>query len=242
MHYRPKKPDSHVAYGAAMDGFAALASSVAIVGRYWWNVQMQLLQKLRIMSLFKAHWWLFLVVGFILLAFLPPVGIAFILSAWCAGRMDPRGKDDFIVPLKSDQSEDFLALEKNRNHPNITHRGHDDPTRNREYEVHGLAEIYHISFLQSVNRELNNEELAAAAIGSFDGTVQALGLELTSTDMFIMGSAFALKQLNEFGRVADLEPDIISELTIEAMTSDGLADMRKWAGQLAYTMHETIKE
>jgi len=111
MHNNDKKPDSHVAYGAAMDGVSAVASSVSVVGRYWWNVQMQLLQKTGIMPVFRAHWWLFLVVGFLLLAFLLPIGTAFVISAFCAGAMDPKSKNDFIVPLRRDDLDADYADE-----------------------------------------------------------------------------------------------------------------------------------
>jgi hypothetical protein len=95
-----KKPDSHVAYGAAIEGISAVAGSVSIVGRYWWNLQMNLLQKIGVMPIFKSYGWLFLIVGFLLLAFMLPLGIAFIVSAWSAGQMDPKAEDDYIVPLR----------------------------------------------------------------------------------------------------------------------------------------------
>lgn len=106
-----KKPDSHIAYGAAMDGVAAAAASGAIVGRYWWNVQMQILRKIGIMPFFKARWWLFLVVGFLLLGFLFPLGVAFLISSLCAGEMDPKADDDFIVPLRHEAREKGRAID-----------------------------------------------------------------------------------------------------------------------------------
>lgn len=111
MHNNEKKPDSHIAYGAAMDGLSAVTSSVSVVGRYWWNVQMHLLQKIGIMPVFRTHWWLFFVVGFLLLAFVPPIGIAFVISAFCAGAMDPESNNDFIVPLRREDLETDHAAE-----------------------------------------------------------------------------------------------------------------------------------
>ena len=45
---------------------------------------------------------LFLVVGFLLLAFVVPLGVAFVVTAIAAGQMDPKAADDFIVPLRQE--------------------------------------------------------------------------------------------------------------------------------------------
>lgn len=102
MQPHDKTPDHHVAFGAATDGFAAAMASLAVVGRYWWNMQMRLLIATGVMRFFKAHWWLFVVVGFALLAFALPLGVAFIVSAFCAGEMNPKAEDDYLVPLKAE--------------------------------------------------------------------------------------------------------------------------------------------
>lgn len=77
MSAQNKTPDSHIAYSAATEGVAAARRSTALVGRYWWNLQMQLLVATGTKRFFRAHWWLFLVVGFLLVAFALPLGLAF---------------------------------------------------------------------------------------------------------------------------------------------------------------------
>ena len=109
MHNDDQKPDSQVAYAAIHDGVSAVISSAAIVGRYWWNVQMKLLQATGAMPLFKPRWWLFLVVGFLLMAIWPPIGIAFVVSFFCAGEMDPIAEEDFIVPLRREDHRKYAS-------------------------------------------------------------------------------------------------------------------------------------
>jgi len=243
MHNNDKKPDSHVAYGAAMDGVSAVASSVSVVGRYWWNVQMQLLQKTGVMPVFRAHWWLFLVVGFLLLAFLPPIGVAFVISAFCAGAFDPQSKNDFIVPLRRDDLE--------------ADHGHEvdcapDPSSNLEgdslkcdegerEDLYVAASIAHSAFLNAIKREVDDEEFSAAALGSFDGTVQALGVKLSHVEMFSMGAAFIVRRLKDLERLDEVDPERIADLTAEAMNSDALEEVRAQAGQVAYSVTMTMR-
>ena len=98
-----KKTDTDAAVDAAMNGISSIGSNMLIVGRYWWNIQMKIIQATGVMPVFKSHVWLFWVVGFLLLIFLFPLGIAFAFSAWCAGQMELDVENDFIVPLKHDQ-------------------------------------------------------------------------------------------------------------------------------------------
>lgn len=104
MSLDKKSPDHQIAYGAALEGVAAASASLSVIGRYWWNLQMQPLVATRTMRLFRAHWWLFLVAGFLLLAFVMPLGVAFVVSTFCAGAMNPRAKDNFIVPLRQEDN------------------------------------------------------------------------------------------------------------------------------------------
>jgi len=104
MSLNNKSPDHHIAYGAATEGVAAASASLGVIGRYWWNLQMQLLVATGTMRLFRAYWWLFLVAGFLLLAFVMPLGVAFVVSAFCAGAMNPRAEDNFIVPLRHEDN------------------------------------------------------------------------------------------------------------------------------------------
>lgn len=66
---------------------------------------MGLLKSIVLMPCFAKNWWLFLVVGFMLLAFVMPLGVAFVVSAFAAGQMDPKAADDFIVPLRQEPSD-----------------------------------------------------------------------------------------------------------------------------------------
>ena len=59
-----------------------------------------LLKSIGLMPFFATNWWLFLGVGFLLLAFVVPLGVAFVVTAFAAGQMDPKAADDFIVPLR----------------------------------------------------------------------------------------------------------------------------------------------
>lgn len=240
MNNYDKKPDSHVAYGAAMDGVAAVIASVSIVGRYWWNVQMQILQKVGIMPLFKAHWWLFFIVGFLLLALLPPLGIVFVISSWCAGQLDPKSEDDFVVPLRHETGEKGVAVEV-ENRSDFAHRQKrvlDDDMRE---DVNIAAGLSHVSFLRALEREVDDAEFAAAALGAFDGTVQAFELEPTHIEMMTMGAAFIFRQLKELDRLNEIDPERIAYLTTEAMHSDALKEIRDQAGQVAYAMHMAMK-
>ena len=243
MHQNDKKPDSHVAYGAAMDGVSAVASSVSVVGRYWWNVQMQLLQKIGVMPIFRAHWWLFLVVGFFLLAFLLPIGIAFVISAFCAGAMEPESKNDFIVPLRRDDLDADCADEVDRaRHPSSNIESDGLKCDEDEHEdLYVAASIAHSAFLNAIQREVDDENFSAAALGAFDGTVQALGIKLSHVEMFSMGAAFIVRRLKDLERLDEVDPERIADLTVEAMNSDALEEIRAQAGQVAYNVTMTMR-
>ncbi len=236
-----KKPDSYVAYGAATDGVAAVVASVSIVGRYWWNFQMQLLQKIGIMPLFKAHWWLFLVVGFLLLAFLFPLGIAFVISSLCAGQLDPKAEEDFIVPLRHAACETGLGIESGNTRSDFVQFRQYASDNDECEDIYIAAGISHGSFLLALKREVDDAEFAASALGAFDGTIQAFELELTDVEMMVMGSVFILRRLKDLDRLNDIDPERIAELMTEAM-SDALEEIRGQAGQVAYTVHVALKQ
>lgn len=242
MNDDDKTPDSHVAYGAATEGMAAVTASISIVGRYWWNVQMQFLQKIGVMPFFNAHWWLFLVVGFFLLAFLFPLGFAFVISSYCAGQMDPKSEDDFIVPLRNEAHDKDFFTDNDNSQADFSHPHQHDLDDDKQSAVYDAAGISHVSFMRSLKREIDDVEFAAAALGALDGTVQAFELSLNELDMFVMGSAFIVRQLKNLGRLTDIDPEKIADLTIEAMDSDALEEIRRQAGQVAYTTHMTLKQ
>lgn len=98
----PEKQQLHTAYAGVHESVARLLMEGAALARYGWNMEMRLLKAVGVMPLFVSRWWLFIVLGFALLAFVPPVGLAFLLTAMAAGQMDPSAKNEFIVPLKLD--------------------------------------------------------------------------------------------------------------------------------------------
>ncbi|SNR74783.1 hypothetical protein SAMN06265378_1295 [Paracoccus sediminis] len=223
-----------------MDGLSAVASSVSVVGRYWWNIQMKLLQKVGVMPFFRAHWWLFLVVGFFLLAFLYPIGVAFVVSAFCAGAKDPKAENDFIVPLRGDSDEaDYPAEVSGLGASPSVEDDKADRHNSKHEDLYLVAGIAHVSFLNAMKRELNDEEFSAAALGAFDGTVQALGIKLNHVEMFSIGAAFIVRQLKDLERLDEVDPERIADLTAEAMNSRALENIRKQAGQVAYSV--TVK-
>ncbi|WP_040610231.1 hypothetical protein [Oceaniovalibus guishaninsula] len=228
MSLNNKSPDHHIAYGAATEGVAAASASLGVIGRYWWNLQMQLLLATGTMRLFRAYWWLFLVAGFLLLAFVMPLGVAFVVSAFCAGAMNPRAEDNFIVPLRH---EDNAPMgEPAANEPN------EAPQSEDLEHVQDAAAIHHLGYLNAMKREVDDKEFAAAALGAFDGTLQACRLRLSDLDMHTNGAAFILAQLTNLERIDidRVDPDWIAEVTDEAMTSSALEAIRDEAGRFAY--------
>lgn len=228
MSLNNKSPDHHVAYGAATEGVAAASASLGVVGRYWWNLQMQLLVATGTMRFFRAYWWLFLVAGFLLLAFIMPLGVAFVVSAFCAGALNPKAEDNFIVPLRHEDNAPMgepVATEPDEV-PQSDDLGH----------VQDAAAIHHLGYLNAMKREVDDKEFAAAALGAFDGTLQACRLRLSDLEMHTNGAAFILAQLTNLERIAidSVDPDWIAEVTDEAMTSSALEAIRDEAGRFAY--------
>ena len=238
MQPHDKTPDHHIAFGAATEGWAAATASLAVVGRYWWNIQMRLLIATGVMRFFKSQWWLFIVVGVALLAFALPVGVAFIVSAFCAGEMNPKAENDYLVPLKSEHEAASA----------------DDPTKQPgDYggpdlpdvleDVQSAASLHHMGYLRAIGRDMDDTEFAAAALGAFDGTAKAYGLRLSDLDMHANGAAFILAQLTNLERIDfdSADPDRIAEVTGEAMTSSALEAVRAEAGRFAYMAEGSMR-
>jgi len=236
MSFNDKTPDYHVAYGAATEGIAAASASLAIVGRYWWNLQMRLLVATCTMRFFKAHWWLFLVVGFLLLAFVTPLGVAFVVSAFCAGAMDPKAEDNFIVQLRQDDVD--TSMPSNRE-PEADIAQH--PQSDVLEDLRVAAGLRHMGYLRAINENVDDNKFAAAALGAFDGTVQAFGLKLSDLDMHTMGAAFVVRQLKDLGRMDEVDPEWIAEIIIEAMSSEALEAVRVEASRMAYAMEGAMQ-
>lgn len=237
MSLSHKPPDHHIAYGAAADGVTAATTSIGVIARYWWNLQMQLLVATGTMWFFRAYWWLFLVVGFLLLAFAMPLGVAFVVSAFCAGAMNPKAEDNFIVPLRHE--DDALMDEPAATEPDeAVFASQPDSLE----DVHLAAGMHHVGYLTATKRDLEDKEIAAAALGAYDGTVQAFGLKLSDLDMHTNGAAFIVAQLNSLERIDEVDPEWIAEVTEEAMTSNALEAIRVEAGRFAYTMEGTMRD
>lgn len=237
MSLNNKSPDHHIAYGAATEGVAAASASLGVIGRYWWNLQMQLLVATGTMRFFRAYWWLFLVVGFLLLAFVMPLGVAFVVSAFCAGAMNPKAEDNFIVPLRHE--DDAPMGEPAATEPDeAVFTSQPDSLE----DVLLAAGMHHVGYLTAIKRDLEDKEIAAAALGTFDGTVQAFGLKLSDLDMHTNGAAFIVAQLTSLERIDEVDSEWIAEVTEEAMTSKVLEAIRVEAGRFAYTTEGAMRD
>lgn len=234
MSLNNKSPDHHIAYAAITE----VLDAACVIGRYWWNLQMRFLIATGTMRLFKAHWWLFFVLGFLLLAFLFPLGVAFVTSAFLAVRVDPpRAEDNFIVALRQKQGErDIRAKDAAMNH-----RVSEQQPEGMDY-VRTAASLHHVGYLNAIKRDLEDKEIAAAALGAFDGTVQAFGLKVSDFDMHTNGAAFIVAQLTSLERIDEIDPEWIAEVTEEAMTSKALEAIRVEAGRFAFTMEGAMRD
>lgn len=237
MSLNDKSPDHHIAYGAATECVAAASSSLGVIGRYWWNLQMQLLVATGTMRFFRVYWWLFLVAGFLLLAFVMPLGVAFAVSAFCAGAMNPKAEDNFIVALRHE--DDVPIGEPAKVEPNEAILA---PQPDSLEDVRLAAAMHHVGYLTAIKRDLEDEEIAAAALGAFDGTVRAFGLKLSDLDMHTNGAAFIVAQLTALERMDEDDPDWIAEVTEAAMTSETLEAIRAEAGRFAFTMEGAMRD
>ncbi|MCD1627866.1 hypothetical protein K7H22_17845 [Seohaeicola saemankumensis] len=227
------KPAEHdVAYAAAMNGVFAVGESLAVLGRYWWNLQMRILVATGAIGLFKAHWWLFLIVGFLLMAFILPLGLAFVVSAFCAGLLDPKAEDNYIVPLKQEIQDRVPEHIENAQETVV------EIASNEVLEhLTGAASAHHMLYLHSVDRDLDDKEFAASALGAFEGTVRARRVELSELDMHMHGAIFIATQLENLGRLETqpVNPDWLAEVTSDAMSSTDFEEIRGEAGRMAYT-------
>ena len=239
MSLNNKPSDQDIAVDAATEGVTAASAAAVVIGRYWWNLQMQLLVATGAMRLFRAYWWLFIVAGFLLLAFVMPLGVAFVVSALCAREMNPKAEDNFIVPLR--RKDDAPIEEAAETEPDAAFFVHQPDSLE---DVRLAAAAHHVGYLTAIKRErdLEDKEVAAAALGAFDGTVQAFGLKLSDLDMHTNGAAFIVAQLVSLDRIDKVDPEWIAEVTEAAMTSETLKVIRTEAGRFAYTMEGAARD
>lgn len=231
MRRQDKTPEHHVAFGAMQDGLAAATTSLAVVGRYWWNLQMRLLIATGVMRFFRAQWWLFIVAAFALLAFALPLGVAFTVSALCAGEMNPKAENNYLVPLKgvhhaaptatpTEQSADFVE-------PALS---------DILEEVRSAASLHHMGYLRALGRDVDDAEFAAAALGALDGTLQAFKVKQYDFDMHATGEAFIASQIKHLGRIDQPNAAGFRDLTKMAMSSEALEGIRAEAGRFSLRM------
>lgn len=81
-------------------GAHEMFAECVVLARYFWNMEMRLLKALGVMPLLASRAWLLVVLGFVLLAAVPPLGTVFVLTAFAAVPMEPSGENGFIVPLR----------------------------------------------------------------------------------------------------------------------------------------------
>ena len=140
--------------------------------------------------------------------------------------MNPKAEDNFIVPLRHEDDAP-------RGQPAET--GPDEailaPQSDSLEDVRLAAGTHHVGYLTAIERDLEDKEIAAAALGAFDGTVQAFDMKLSDLDMHTNGAAFIVAQLTNLERIGDVDPDWIAEITEEAMTSSALEAIRDEAGR-----------
>lgn len=109
-----------------------------------------------------------------------------------------------------------------------------DNANERRAELYSAAGLAHAAFLNSIGRELDDLQFAAAAFGAFDGTVQALGLQPNDIDMLAKGSTFVLRQIRDLERMKNTSPSATGDLIGLAMTAPILEAVRARAGQFAF--------
>lgn len=98
---RDDKANLDRAYQGVHEGGARIIESVAVFGRHLWNQLMKLLKAVGLMPLFVRFWWLFIVLAIVLLGVFNVAGVVFIFVALCAGSMDPKAENEFIVALRA---------------------------------------------------------------------------------------------------------------------------------------------
>lgn len=87
---------------SAHDGAWSIFSSCVVLLRHGWNIQMRALVRIGAMNIIRGRGWIFAVIGFVLLAVVMPIGVAFVATAIAAAGRDPRPENDYIVRLGDD--------------------------------------------------------------------------------------------------------------------------------------------
>ena len=108
-----------------------------------------------------------------------------------------------------------------------------DDDREDLYVAAGLS---HAAFVNVVGRKLDDFEFVASALGAFDGTVQALGRELSKYDMLSMGTAFALLRMRDVERMQGSSPGARGDLIGQVMVSQDHDELKAKSGAAAFAI------
>ena len=103
-HHPDDRDSVSSALQGAHDGASSIFSSAVVLLRHGWNIQMRALVRIGAMNLIRGRGWIFAVIGFVLLAFVMPIGVVFVATAIAASGKDPRPENDYIVRLDEDDS------------------------------------------------------------------------------------------------------------------------------------------
>ena len=114
-----------------------------------------------------------------------------------------------------------------------------DEDREDLYVAAGLS---HATFVNVVGRELDDFEFVASAIGAFDGTMQALGRELSPYDMLAMGSAFALLRMRDMERMQESSPGAKGDLIGQVMVSQDHYELKAKSGAVAFAVIQKMHQ
>lgn len=102
------------------------------------------------------------------------------------------------------------------------------------------ASIAHSSFLLALDKDVDDQEFLASALGAIDGTIQALNMRPDDVQMLAMGTTFAIRRLREMDRLQSASPTIQGDQIGKAMMSVGLDDLKAQSGQVAYSIVSTM--
>lgn len=98
------------------------------------------------------------------------------------------------------------------------------------------ASIAHGSYLNAVRCDLDETQFLASAVGAFDGTLQALGIELDDASMLAQGTTFALRRAADLEMLEGVTARAKGDMLGTAMTSPELEKLRQDAGHVAFAV------
>lgn len=140
------------------------------------------------------------------------------------------------LPWINEARNKGLIIDSGNTNIDLAHLSKKNISAGNPEDLYIAAGHSHITFLNTTDYELNDEEFAASAIGAFDGTVQGLEVKLTDIEMFSLGAAFIFHQFKLSERLGKVDPEKIADLTTNAMESSGLKEIREEAGHVAYNV------